>query len=86
MTILDYLIKMPFGTYPITDESKKEDLQKIIDERIDFKNDFRLYIEENTLKKDMLTYDEAVWKQNEFNERMAKMDEYFGFKKSTKPL
>ena len=81
MTLLDYLCAMPFGTYPITDESKRKDLQKIIDERIDFKNDFRLYIEGNTLKKDMLTYDEAVWKQNEYNERMAKQDEYFGFKK-----
>lgn len=79
--MLDYLIKMPFGTYPITDESKKADLQKIIDEEIDFKNDFRLYIEGNNLKKDMLTYDEAVWKQNEFNERVAKMELKLGFKK-----
>lgn len=81
MDLLDYLIKMPFGQYPITDESKKADLQKIIDERIDFKNDFRLVIEGNTLKKEMLTYDEAVWRQNEFNERMAKMEVKLGFKK-----
>lgn len=72
---------MPFGTYPITDESKRKDLQKIIDDGVDYKNDFHLVIEGNTLKKDMLSYDEAVWKQNAYNERIAKMELKLGFKK-----
>jgi hypothetical protein len=79
--ILTYLIAAPFGEYPINDESKRSDLQKIIDDRLDFQNDFRLYIEGKTVKKCMLTYDETVWRQNEYNERMEKMELRLGFKK-----
>jgi len=81
VTISEYLLAAPCGEYPITDESKRGDLQKLIDEQFDFKNDFRLYIEGNVIKKCPLTYDDVVWKQNDYNERMAKQEVYFGFKK-----